>query len=98
MPRRAAVRCSGTTRCSATRWAPRPPPWRAPRAPWHEPLIYELHVKGVAQQHPDVPARLRGTYLGLASEAAIDHLVRLGVTAVELMPVHHHTNEWLLVQ
>ena len=71
---------------------------RAPRTPWHETLIYELHVKGFTQQHPDVPARLRGTYLGLASEAAIDHLVRLGVTAVELMPVHHHTNEWLLVQ
>jgi len=71
---------------------------RQPRTPWHETLIYELHVKGFTALNPRVPATLRGTYLGVASEAALEHLVTLGVTAVELMPVHHHTNEWHLVQ
>jgi glycogen operon protein len=71
---------------------------RAPRTPWHETVIYELHVKGYTQLHPHVPEALRGTYLGLASEAAIRHLTSLGVTAVELMPVHHHNDEWHLVQ
>ncbi len=60
-----------------------------PRTPWHETIIYELHVKGYTQLHPHVPEALRGTYLGLASEPAIRHLTSLGVTAVELMPVHH---------
>ena len=68
------------------------------RTPWHETLIYELHVKGFTELHPDVPEALRGTYLGLGSEPAIRHLTSLGVTAVELMPVHHHTDEWHLVQ
>ena len=71
---------------------------RRPRTPWHETLIYELHVKGFTQLHPLVPESLRGTYLGLASEPAVKHLVSLGVTAVELMPVHHHTDEWHLAQ
>src|SRR4029078_13280074 len=53
---------------------------------------------GFTQLHQDVPEALRGTYLGLASEPAITHLTSLGVTAVELMPVHHHTDEWHLVQ
>jgi glycogen operon protein len=68
------------------------------RTPWHETLIYELHVKGYTALHPAIPESLRGTYLGLASEPAIQHLVSLGVTAVELMPVHHHTDEWHLVR
>ena len=68
------------------------------RTPWHETLIYELHVKGFTALHPRVPEPLRGTYLGLASEPAIHHLVSLGVTAVELMPVHHHTDDWHLAQ
>src|SRR5262245_15225454 len=68
------------------------------RTPWHETLIYELHVKGFTALHPDIPDPLRGTYLGLASEPAIRHLVSLGVTAVELMPVHHHSDDWHLVQ
>ncbi len=68
------------------------------RTPWHETLIYELHVKGFTARHPDVPDALRGTYLGLASEPAIQHLIALGVTAVELMPVHHHVDDWHLVQ
>ncbi len=68
------------------------------RTPWHETLIYELHVKGFTVLHPGIPEDLRGTYLGLASEPAIQHLLALGVTAVELMPVHHHTDEWHLVK
>jgi glycogen operon protein len=68
------------------------------RTPWHETLIYELHVKGFTALHPDVPEHLRGTYLGLASEPAIRHLVSLGVTAVELMPVHHHADDWHLAK
>ena len=60
------------------------------RTPWHETLIYELHVKGFSKLNPHIPESLRGTYLGLASEPAIRHLTTLGVTAVELMPVHHH--------
>jgi glycogen operon protein len=71
---------------------------RPRRTPWHETLIYELHVKGFTKLNPYVPEQLRGTYLGLASEAAIRHLTSLGVTAVELMPVHHHTDEWHLVK
>jgi isoamylase len=62
---------------------------RPPRTPWHETVIYELHVRGFTHLHPEVPAALRGTYAGLVSEAAIHHLSELGVTAVELMPVHH---------
>jgi len=58
------------------------------KTPWHDTLIYELHVKGFTYLHPEIPPQLRGTYAGLASAPAIDHLKRLGVTAVELMPVH----------
>ena len=58
------------------------------RTPWHETVIYELHVKGFTARHPDIPPHLRGTYAGLASAPAIEHLKRLGVTAVELMPTH----------
>jgi len=59
------------------------------RTPWHETIIYETHVKGFTKLHPDIPEELRGTYAGLAHPAAIEHLQRLGITAVELMPVHH---------
>ena len=68
------------------------------RTPWHETLIYELHVKGFTALHHEIPELLRGTYLGLASEPAIHHLVSLGVTAVELMPVHHYIDDWHLKQ
>ena len=68
------------------------------RTPWHHTLIYELHVKGFTKLNPHIAEPLRGTYLGLASEPAIRHLTSLGVTAVELMPVHHHTDEWHLVR
>jgi isoamylase len=70
---------------------------RPPRIPWHKTLIYEAHVKGMTKLHPDVPEAIRGTYLGLASEAVTEHLLSLGVTAVELMPVHHHVNDGTLV-
>src|SRR5262247_3859679 len=63
---------------------------RPPRTPWHKTVIYEMHVKGFSRLHPDIPEPLRGTYEALTTEAAIEHLQQLGVTAVELMPVHHH--------
>jgi isoamylase len=66
---------------------------RPPRVPWHDTVLYELHVKGFTRQHAGVPEALRGTYLGVASEAAIRHLESLGVTTVELMPVHEHLDE-----
>jgi len=59
------------------------------RTPWHKTLIYELHVKGFTARHPVVPENMRGTYTALAHPAVIEHLKSLGVTAVELMPVHH---------
>jgi len=62
---------------------------RPPRTPWNKTFIYEAHVKGMTVRHPDVPEKLRGTYLGLASEPVIEHLQGLGVTAIELMPVQH---------
>jgi isoamylase len=61
---------------------------RHPCTPWHETIIYETHVRGFTKRHPDVSEELRGTYAGLSHPAAIEHLVKLGVTAVELMPVH----------
>ncbi|MGI9034260.1 MAG: glycogen debranching protein GlgX [Acidimicrobiales bacterium] len=76
-------------------------PWgddHRPHTPWHDTVIYETHVKGFTARHPGVPEPLRGTYAGLASPAAVDHLVKLGVTAVELLPVHHFVAEHHLVQ
>ncbi|MFE7512593.1 glycogen debranching protein GlgX, partial [Streptomyces sp. NPDC057540] len=66
---------------------------RRPKTPWQDSVIYEVHVKGFTQLHPGIPEHLRGTYAGLAHPAAIDHLVRLGVTAVELLPVHQFAHE-----
>jgi len=66
---------------------------RPPRTPWNRTIIYECHVKGLTKLHQGVPEHLRGTYLGLTSEPILDHLLKLGVTAVELMPVHHMLNE-----
>src|SRR5580693_4050080 len=66
---------------------------RAPRTPYHETVIYEAHVRGLTLRHPDVPADQRGTYAGLAHPSVIEHLTRLGVTAVELMPVHQFVPE-----
>jgi len=61
---------------------------RHPRTPWHETIIYETHVKGLTARHPAIPEQLRGTYAGLARPEVIDYLTGLGITAVELMPVH----------
>jgi len=71
---------------------------RPPRTPWHETVVYELHVKGFTQLHPGVPEELRGTYAGLATPPVIEHLKSLGVTAVELMPVHHFIHDDRLVK
>ncbi|PWI07490.1 glycogen debranching enzyme GlgX [Streptomyces sp. NWU339] len=64
-----------------------------PRTPWADTVLYELHVKGFTRRHPGVPEELRGTYAGLAHPAAVEHLVKLGVTAVELLPVHQFAHE-----
>jgi glycogen operon protein len=66
---------------------------RPPRTAWHRTVIYEVHVKGFTARHPEVPPHLRGTYSGLAAPAALTHLRDLGVTAVELLPVHHAVTE-----
>ncbi|WP_425578360.1 glycogen debranching protein GlgX [Streptomyces albiaxialis] len=66
---------------------------RRPKTPWTDSVIYELHVRGFTMRHPGIPERLRGTYAGLAHPAATDHLKRLGVTAVELLPVHQFAHE-----
>ena len=71
---------------------------RPPRTPWQDTVIYELHVKGFTELHPEVPEQLRGTYAGLATAPAINHLKRLGVTAVELLPVHSFVDEKRLLQ
>ncbi|WP_071673481.1 glycogen debranching protein GlgX [Nioella nitratireducens] len=63
-----------------------------------EMLIYEAHVKGLTQQHPNVPEALRGTYEGLASDAMLDHLTKLGVTSVELLPVHAFVDDGFLLE
>ena len=68
------------------------------RTPWHQTVIYELHVKGFTRLMPEIPEDLRGTYLALTTEPALRHLKSLGVTAVELLPIHHHTDEWHLAQ
>jgi isoamylase len=69
-----------------------------PRIPWHETLIYELHVKGFTKSHPDVPEVLRGTFAGLATAPVIEYLTRLGVTSIELMPVHSFVDDRRLVE
>jgi isoamylase len=66
---------------------------RHPRRPMHETIIYEAHVKGMTMLHPDVPEDQRGTYAGVAHPAMIDHLTSLGVTALELLPVHRFVSE-----
>jgi isoamylase len=70
---------------------------RPPRIPWHETVIYEAHVKGLTRLHPDVPPEMRGTYAGVAHPAVIEHLKSLGVTAIELLPVHEIADEPFLV-
>jgi isoamylase len=71
---------------------------RPPATPLNRTIIYECHVRGMTMRHPAVPEQLRGTYLGLASDPVIDHLLGLGVTAVELMPVHQFAADRHLVE
>ncbi|GAB7052725.1 glycogen debranching protein GlgX [Catenuloplanes indicus] len=66
---------------------------RPPRTPYHHSVIYEAHVKGLTKRHPDIPVELRGTYAGIAHPAMIDHLQKLGITAIELMPVHQFVHD-----
>ena len=68
------------------------------KVPWEDTIIYETHVKGISQLHPDVPEMHRGTYLGLASEAILEHLTKLGITTVQLLPVHAKVNDRHLVE
>jgi isoamylase len=70
---------------------------RHPRTPWHKTIIYETHIKGFTQSLPVIPENMRGTYAALGSEPVLNHLKHLGVTAVELMPVHHHAYDRHLV-
>jgi len=70
---------------------------RHPRTPWHHTMIYEAHVRGFTKLHPTIPENLRGTYAGLATPDAIEHLTLLGVTAIELLPVHHFLHDQPLV-
>jgi isoamylase len=69
-----------------------------PNVAWEDTIIYEAHVKGLTQTHPDVPPHLRGTYRGLSSPAIIDHLKRLGVTTIELLPIHGFVDDRTLVE
>ncbi|HEY6533795.1 MAG TPA: glycogen debranching protein GlgX [Acidimicrobiales bacterium] len=69
---------------------------RLPRTPWEDTIVYETHVKGLTASHPDVPVEQRGTYLGICSRPIVDHLKELGVTAVELMPVHQFVHDFRL--
>ena len=71
---------------------------RAPRIAWHDSIIYEVHVKGFTAQHPDIPEELRGTYAGLGHPTAIEYLKQLGITAVELLPIHAFLDDDFLVQ
>ncbi|MGD1075280.1 MAG: glycogen debranching protein GlgX [Thermodesulfovibrionales bacterium] len=71
---------------------------RHPAIPWHKTLIYELHVKGFTARHPNVPPEIRGTYSGLVCDEVIGYIRSLGMTAVELMPVHHFISERHLVE
>jgi glycogen operon protein len=71
---------------------------RRPNIPWHKTLIYELHVKGFTRLHPDVPEALRGTYSALCCESVLEYLRKLGVTAVELLPVHHFIDDRHLIE
>lgn len=71
---------------------------RAPRIPWHDTIIYETHVRGLTMRHPQVPEELRGTYAGLATDPVIGYLQSLGVTAVELLPVHAFVDDNYLLE
>lgn len=69
---------------------------RAPKIPYHKTIIYEAHVKGLTQLHPDIPDDIKGTYSAIAHPVTIQYLKNLGITAIELMPVHHFVNDGFL--
>jgi isoamylase len=69
-----------------------------PATPWHKTIVYETHVKGFTKRHPELPEHVRGTYGGLADPTAIKYLKDLGITAVELLPVHQFVQDWSLLQ
>src|SRR5690606_26747017 len=69
-----------------------------PKVPLHDSVIYEVHVKGFTKLHPEIDEKLRGTYAGLGSEPAVRYLRDLGVTAVELLPIHMHVDDRFLVE
>jgi len=69
---------------------------KKPQIPWHATVVYEAHVRGFTMRHPGIPDELRGTYAALAHSAAIEHLQSLGITAIELMPVHHFVHDSVL--
>ncbi|HMC75549.1 MAG TPA: glycogen debranching protein GlgX [Vicinamibacterales bacterium] len=71
---------------------------QAPRTPWHKTIVYETHVKGFTMRNSRVPEHVRGTYGGLANAASVDYLKKLGVTAVELLPVHQFVQDSLLLE
>ena len=71
---------------------------RSPRTPWHKTIIYEVHVKGISARHPEVPQEQRGTYTGLASPPVLGYLKSLGITAVELLPIHDFLDDKHLVE
>lgn len=75
-------------------WAGGPPP----QTPWHESIVYEAHVRGFTRLHPDVPKRARGTFEGMSSPPILEYLVDLGVTAIELLPVHAFVHDGHLVE
>ena len=70
---------------------------RSPRLPYHETVIYEAHVKGLTQTHPDIPEEIRGTYAAVSHPVMLEHLTSLGVTAIELMPVHQFVQDSTLL-
>ncbi len=71
---------------------------RLPNIPYHQSIIYEAHVKGLTMKHPKLPEHLRGTYAGIGHPVIIEHLVKLGITAIELMPVHQFVHDQRLVE
>ena len=70
---------------------------RPPKTPWHKTIVYEAHVKGFTKRHPKIPENIRGTYAGLAHRTSIDYLRKLGITAIELLPVHQFVQDSTLL-
>src|SRR5690606_20769691 len=71
---------------------------RPPKIPWQDTIIYETHVKGISMLHPEVPEELRGTYLGLSADPILNHLKKLGVTTIQLLPIHAKVHDRHLLE